>query len=186
MRRGIQRVRQGRNPVAPRPEDLGFVIPPEQTTLANGELFLRFDNGDANARILIFGATGPLRFLENADDQFMDGTFNVAPPQFAQLYTVHGLSNEHHVVGCYALLPNKQRNTNVEFLRQVQLLANGASPGTIMIDYEQACIGAIPLVFPNASAFECCFHLCKSAFRDVQAAELQEEYMVDEAFRTNI
>ena len=29
MRRGIQRVRQGRNPVAPRPEDRGFVIPPE-------------------------------------------------------------------------------------------------------------------------------------------------------------
>ena len=116
----------------------------------------------------------------------MDGTFNVAPPQFAQLYTVHGLSNGHHVVGCYALLPNKQRNTYVLFLRQVQLLTNGASPATIMIDYEQACIGAIPLVFPNATAYGCYFHLCKSVFRHVQEAGLQEQYMVDEEFRTNI
>ena len=29
MRRGIQRIRQGRNPVAPRPDDRGFNIPPE-------------------------------------------------------------------------------------------------------------------------------------------------------------
>ena len=81
----------------------------------------------------------------------MDGTFTVAPPQFAQLYTVHGLSNEHHVVGLYALLPNKQRDVYVDFLRQVQQLTNGSSPGTIMIDYEQACIGAIPVVFPNTT-----------------------------------
>jgi len=68
----------------------------------------------------------------------------------------------------------------------VQLLTNGASPVTIMIDYEQACIGAIPLVFPNASAFGCYFHLCKSVFRHVQEAGLQEQYMIDEEFRTNI
>ena len=29
MRRGVQRVRQGRNPLARRPDDRGFVIPPE-------------------------------------------------------------------------------------------------------------------------------------------------------------
>ena len=102
----------------------------------------------------------------------MDGTFNVAPPQFTQLYTVHGLSNEHHVVECYALLPNKERNTYVLFLRQVQQLTNGASPATIMIDYEQACIGATPLVFPNTTVFGCFFHLCKSVNRYVQEAGL--------------
>lgn len=116
----------------------------------------------------------------------MDGTFTVAPPQFAQLYTVHGLNNEHHVVGCYALLPNKQRDTYVVFLRQVQQLTNGSSPGTIMIDYEQACIGAIPVVFPNTTVFGCFFHLCKSVFRRVQETGLQEQYTIDEEFRTNI
>ena len=82
----------------------------------------------------------------------MDGTFTVAPPQFAQLYTVHGLSNEHYVIGCYALLPNKQRDTYVEFLRQVQRLTNGASPETIMIDYEQACMSH-PACIPKCNRF---------------------------------
>ena len=83
----------------------------------------------------------------------MDGTFTVAQPQFAQLYTVHGLITDHHIVGCFALLLNKETQTYVEFLQRVQDLTNGASPGSIMIDYEQACIGAIPRVFPNTTVF---------------------------------
>ena len=114
----------------------------------------------------------------------MDGTFPVAPPQFNQLYTVHGLSGDHHVVGCYALLSNKNRGTYVELLQQVHRLTNGAAP--IMIDFEQACIGAITMVFPNASVYGCLFHLTKSIYRHVQANGLQQQYLNDNLFRTNI
>ena len=31
----------------------------------------------------------------------MDGTFSTSTPQFAQLYTVHGLSNGKNIVGAY-------------------------------------------------------------------------------------
>ena len=73
----------------------------------------------------------------------MGGKFFVTPPQFAQLYTVHGLRNEHHVIGCDALLPNKQEGTYIEFLQQVQRLTGAVTPATIMIDFERACINAV-------------------------------------------
>ena len=68
MKRGIRRVRQGRNPLAPLPENHGFVIPPEFRTLTNDELFLQHDNQDDNGRILIFGSSASLSFLEQAND----------------------------------------------------------------------------------------------------------------------
>ena len=147
MRRSIRRAREGDNPPAPPAVNRGFVIPPEYQNMENGDPFLRFDNNDPNDRILIFGTDDSLGFLANADDWYMDGTFTVAPPQFNQLYTVHGLSGDHHVVGCYALLPNKNRGTYVELLQQVHRLTNGAAPRTIMIDFEQVCIGTITMVF---------------------------------------
>ena len=104
MKRSIRRVREGNNRPAPRPDDRGFVLPDDQKILENGELFLQHDNENNEARILIFGTTTGLTFLTNADDWFMDGTFTVAPPQFAELYTIHGLRNGHHVVGWYAIL----------------------------------------------------------------------------------
>ena len=136
--------------------------------------------------MLIYGSEASLSFLAGSDDWFMDGTFSVALPQFVQLYTVHGLRNGHHVIGCYALLANKQAGTYIEFLQQVQLLTNDAEPTTIMIDFERACINAIAQVFPQATVFGCLFHLCKSVFRHVQSANLQEQYLVDDEFRVNI
>ena len=116
----------------------------------------------------------------------MDGTFSVTPPQFSQLYRVHGLRNEHHVIGCYALLPNKQEVTYIEFLEQVQRLTGAVTPATIMIDFERACINAVQQVYPQSSLVGCLFHLCQSVYRRVQAEGLQEQYMEDEEFRENI
>ena len=186
MKRGIRRVRAGNNLPAPEPNNLGFEIPQEWSVLVNGEQFLLYDNNNAEARMLIYGTNAQISFLAMADDWYMDGTFSVAPPQFAQLYTVHGLRNEHHVIGCYGLLPNKQQVTYTEFLRQVQRLTQGAAPTTIMIDYEIACINAIPTVYPHAIVIGCLFHLCKSVYRHVQGAALQQQYMIDEEFRANI
>ena len=136
--------------------------------------------------MLIYGTEASISFLANSDDWFMDGTFTVAPPQFAQLYTVHGLRNGHHVIGLYALLSNKQTETYTEFLQQVERLTGAASPATIMIDFERACINAVNLVYPQSQVIGCLFHLCQSVYRHVQSQGLQQQYMENEEFRTNI
>ena len=158
--------------------------------MENGEQFLQVDtniynNIDGN-RIIIFGTTDGLQFLTNCDDWFMDGTFDVAPPQFAQLYTVHGLRADHHIIGCYALLRHKNRETYVRLLEEVLRLTNGVSPETVMIDFEQACIAALAVVFPDTLVYGCLFHLSQSVFRNVQVHGLQEEYLNNGEFRMNI
>ena len=71
----------------------------------------------------------------------MDGTFSTAPPQFAQLYTVHGLSNGKNIAGAYCLLVNKGMETYVELLSRIHLLTNQVVPESIMTDFEQSMIG---------------------------------------------
>ena len=106
MKRAIRRVRTGNNIPVPPPANRGFILPDDQKTSENGEQFLQYDNENDVERILIFGTAACISFSANSDDWFMDGTFSIAPPQFAQLYMVHGLQDGHHVVGCYGLLPN--------------------------------------------------------------------------------
>ena len=186
IKRGIRRLREGNNLPAPGRDDMDFDIPNDYAILIDGRQFLQYDNGNGEARILIYGTAAGLSFLTNSPDWFMDGTFKVAPPQFAQLYTVHGLKEGHHVIGCYALLPNKQTETYVEFLQQVEQLTSAASPESIMIDFEQACINAVSQVFPQSTLVGCLFHLCKSIHRHVKSSGFQQEYLENEEFRTHI
>ena len=129
--------------------------------------------------MLIFGTRQSLDFLSNSSNWFMDGTFKVSPPQFKQLYTVHGLSVGRHVVGAYALLPNKRLETYQEMLRQH--LMNRLLCQSIM-----SMIGAISNIYPLVPQGGCLFHLSKCVYRHVQQLGLQEMYLNDINFRTNI
>ena len=72
----------------------------------------------------------------------MDGTFSILPPQFAQVYTVHGLQNGRNVAGAYTLLPNKRVDNYAEVLNEIKDLTNGVNPKSIMIDFENSVISA--------------------------------------------
>lgn len=52
--------------------------------------FLLYDNESADQRLVIFATKANLEILSNADRIFADGTFQVTPHLFNQLYTVHG------------------------------------------------------------------------------------------------
>ena len=88
---------------------------------STGDEFLKYDNQRAD-RILIFGTGRCLNFLHNSDNWFMDRTFLTVPPQFAQLYTLQGLSHSRHIVKVCGLLQNKRLNTYKEFLMQIRNL----------------------------------------------------------------
>ena len=77
----------------------------------------------------------------------MDGTFSTIPPQFLQLYTVHGFQQGRNV-GAYSLLTNKWLETYSELLTQIQIRTNHVNPHSIMIYFEQAMIGALRNVYP--------------------------------------
>ena len=94
MRRDVRRqcTTDAAYPPIPEDGDTLFDVPQRFTVTSTGDDFLKYNNQRAD-RILIFGTGRRLNFLQNSDNWFMDGTFLTVPPQFAQLYTVHGLSH---------------------------------------------------------------------------------------------
>ena len=164
--------------------DRNFVIPYE-FTVVDGDPFLRYDN-QRDDRMVMFGSGESLEFLSQSDHWFMDGTFRIAPPQFAQLYTIHGLRGGRNVVGAYALLLDKRRDTYVEMLTELRHMTMNASPVSVLTDFEMGAVSAMRAVHPNTTQKGCLFHLSQSVYRKVQASGLQGIYLEDEAFRTNV
>lgn len=62
----------------------------EYTTTESGQNFLFFDSGPGDKRLLIFSTNENIKQLVKCDAIHMDGTFDVVPPLFTQLYTIHG------------------------------------------------------------------------------------------------
>ena len=108
------------------------------------------------------------------------------PPQFMQLYTIHGLQNGRNAIGLYALLRNKDQGTYEHMLNHVSALTNRAVPQSINIADERGAIGAAEIVYPNSNKRRCFFHLSQNVYRHVQQNGLSQIHLRDEDFRTNI
>lgn len=90
MMRTVQRVRaKGRCPKNPS-SLVDLVLPDEYTKTLDGHNFLIFDSGPGEKRILMFATEENLDSLVTSTSIHMDGTFDVAPMLFTQLYTIHG------------------------------------------------------------------------------------------------
>ena len=116
----------------------------------------------------------------------MDGTFLNVPPQFAQLYTVHELFHDRHIVGAYGLLPNKRLDSYNEFLKQLRTLTNHVNSQSVIIDFEHSIMGALDQVYPIVPQKGCLFHLSKIVCKSVQDEGMSKLNMNDGEFRTNI
>ena len=101
IRRDVRRQRAVNRPYPEIPEDTLFEIPHPYNVSSTGEEFVHYDNR-RDDRLIIFGTRESFQFLGNSENWVMDGTFSAAPPQFAQLYTVHGLGNWEKY--CWSLL----------------------------------------------------------------------------------
>ena len=182
----IRRQRIVHQPHPPLPGDLLFHIPEPYNFSSTGNQFILYDNGRQD-RLIIFGTTESIGYIENSHDWFMDGTFSVTPPGFAQLYTFHVLRNGRNFVGIYALLLNKRIDTYVvELLTEVRRLTNDVVPESFMVDFEQAMINALGQMYPGIPLKGCLFHLSQFIFRKVQELGLLTTYIADIDFCTNI
>ena len=64
-------------------------------------------------RMLGFCTDSSPRILAGTPTVFMDGTFDVVPTIFAQLYTLHGFYKGQMLPLAYFLLPDKEASTYV-------------------------------------------------------------------------
>ena len=137
--------------------------------------------------MLVYGSQRGVDFLASCDHWYMDGTFDTLPPQFLQLYTVHGIKNGRNIISFYALLTNKRRTTYEQLFQHVTYFTGNATPTSINIEFELSAINACRAIFPLANVRGCLFHLCQNVYKKVHANNLINLYNDQNLeFQTNI
>lgn len=75
------------------PTDLNELeIPDAYKRTSSGDDFVLFDSGPGLTRIIMFSTQKNMDFLGTCSTLYMDGTFDVCPPLFNQVYVIHGNS----------------------------------------------------------------------------------------------
>ncbi|XP_072177746.1 uncharacterized protein [Diadema setosum] len=184
MRRNIRRHRQNHPNALPVPRTVEELeIPNDEALSLAGERFLLHDSGREDPhRFIIFATDRNLRLLDNSANWFADGTFQVVPSIFFQLWTVHAVHEGRVVPLVYALLPNKTEETYSRVLRA--LLEHGDfHPRTVLIDFELAAKNAFERVFPDTAVKGCLFHLSQRIHDKIKQEGLRPLYLADNEFR---
>jgi hypothetical protein len=142
--------------------------------------FLISEDGDTN-KLLIFSTELTLKTMKNAlvsskTTFFGDGTFDVVPSPFYQLYSIHmdiESTNEHTCVVpvVYALLPDKSTET---YLRVFSTLRDKFNIviNKFKCDYEKAQINAMRMVFPECEITGCFFHFQRAIWKKAKQLNL--------------
>ena len=81
-------------------------------TNSREQFLLVNDSGEKNS--VMFSCKTNLQFLSSIDVLYFDDTFKSASKFFHQLFTVHGLSNGHHVALAFFLLANKHQKPYIQ------------------------------------------------------------------------
>lgn len=187
MKRTIRNIRQRHvaGPVLPSTRQ-NIEFPEIYRMTESNQPFLLFDSGPVADRILIFSTQRNLHLLARSTDWYSDGTFKTVPTIYEQLYTIHGLRNNVSIPLVYALLPNKSQRCYREFLSALKDLEASLNPSTVMIDFEQAMIGALDAEFPQTAKRGCFFHFCQCLYRNIQLTGHKVEYDTNPDFALRI
>ncbi|CAF4181719.1 unnamed protein product [Rotaria sordida] len=168
------------------PNDLyNFKIPYEWTLGLRAEPFLLIDEfyGNNNQeRMLIFATDWSLSFLSACSRWHSDGTFNVTPLRFEQVYVVCGFSEGFMIPCVYALTTRKDQITYSKLFHHIITLGENRQgvrmrPTNLTCDFEQSAINAIKLAFPGAHVKTCFFHFCQSLWRKIVDCSLSKYFI---------
>ncbi|CAM4890946.1 unnamed protein product [Rotaria socialis] len=168
IKRRIRMLRQN-NQIIKKPNDPQFQSVPTQLTFNyRQEQFLRLNHyftilvpGDG--RILFFASPEQLHVLQTSQDFLVDGTFNVVPEVFYQLFIIHAVYHQHTVPVVYALLRRKDAGTYTRLFDEIVKIARNWLPASVMMDFEQASISSLKNKFRSVSLSGCYFHLCQKS-----------------------
>ncbi|CAF3804450.1 unnamed protein product [Rotaria sordida] len=140
------------------------------------DTFLRIDTGPGPDRILIFSSSEQLEILQTSTNFLMDGTFEIVPEIFYQLYVIHAVHREHVMPVAFCLLRRKTMTTYQEMINKILEFAPAWNPQNIMLDFEKAVLNVLSNSFPHVSLSGCYFHLRQSIHRQLQTQGLQKQY----------
>lgn len=131
--------------------------------------------------ILIFASDEDLRAIHECDYIIADGTFNRAPGDSFQFYTIHACIGGEGAPVAFVILPDKSTPTYLEMWSAIKAACEarfGTFPtGKIfLLDFELAAINAIKAMFPGSIVKGCSFHYRKAVFENFKKKGLQPIY----------
>lgn len=162
-------------------EDL--VVPQSLHYTKKDQLFYFEDSGQKRkdkSRVMVFTTEFNLNLLNSYSEWYADGTFDISPSMFKQIYTIHIRVNGTTLPLVYGILPDKKQNTYVKFLRLIKKHVTN-NPRFVNCDFEKAAINAFKKVFQCEEIHGCFFHLSQAWYRRIQSKI--KEWNKNENFR---
>ena len=161
------------------------VIPNDYTITTHGDRFLLHNSrpGDPS-RIILFATDDAMEILRSSNHWFGDGTFEVSPSIFFQLYTIHAIHNGRIIPCVFALLPNKTQITYDRLFGQVTQHMQGHIPTDFLMDFENAAMNSVANAFNGVNIKDCFFHLSSNVWKKIQNNGLKQLYENDREFST--
>ena len=136
--------------MGPVPKSLAEIdIPDEYRFTYKNEKFYYDDSGaNDQERILVFTTEANIKLLEKNRVWYCDGTFDITPTLFTQLYSIHVIVHNKNLPMIYALLPNKLETTYIKLFKMIKSYLKH-QPESVNIDFEKAVINAVEKVWKN-------------------------------------
>ena len=166
----VQRVRNTAMPEDVPLQQLDIQPPWTMTSEENARQFMIGDNNDNNSRVISFASPPCLELLSRSQEWFVDGNFDIAPPQFLQLYIVRVPLGEGCVTACYGLMQRKTQDSYSELFRMinnacVNIGLRQPQPQTVHCDFETASHNALRIEYPGVNIKGCFYHLTQVSNR---------------------
>jgi hypothetical protein len=99
---------------------------------------------------------------------------------FPQPFTIHELSNGHHMPLAFLLLANKRQTSYKDVFRhtvsEAAKLGMNVFQTTVYADFKTAIHNAIPTVWPDCETNSCRFHLGQRWWLNIQFLGLSKQY----------
>ena len=125
---------------------------------------------------LIFSTDFQLQNLVENNIWSIDGTFQVVPSPWYQLYTISYVFNNRVFPAIFCILKNKRKETYDNLLNIIVQLKPDLNPRLIKTDFEISAINAFQNKFKNSIISGCQFHLGQCFIRKLKDINLFYEY----------
>jgi hypothetical protein len=161
-----------------------IIVPIELTvTLVNKEPFVWKDSGYGDPdRIIVFTTESNIKLLIAHKQWFADGTFEVAPLIYKQMYNISASIKGKILPLVYTLLNRKNEKVYFAFFNMFADV-HELAPTEITLDFELATINAVLKVWPRIIIWLCWFHYTQNLWKNIQLKQLAKDYIRVEIVR---
>jgi hypothetical protein len=177
----MNRQRSNKATYGDNPKSIADIIVPIDLTviLVNKEPFVWKDSGYGDPdRIIVFTTESNIKLLIAHKQWFADGTFEVAPLIYKQMYNISASIRGKILPLVYTLLNCKNEKIYIKLFEMLNDIPNFA-PAEITLDFELASMKAVLKVWPNITIWLCWFHYTQNLWKNIQQKMLAKDYVRD-------